>query len=355
MSDPRVLFILKFRAQYGSCNYSDGYTSSGLFNSAHFIHDMLERAGIMTKLVEVTDNNDIDREVTAFKPTIAIVEALWVVPTKFAVLTKLHPNVKWIVRCHSDISFLANESIGIEWLIDYLKYDNVYISGNSESSARDLRDIIKSVYKDWPKHVVDSKVIYLPNYYPIDLEKTRHTKHIDNVLDVGCFGAIRPLKNQLIQAVASVEVAQKLGKKLRFHVNGTRCEQGGFTTLSNLTALLADTENELVLHAWEDHQEFLDLLVSMDIGVQVSFSETFNIVAADMVSAGLPIVVSPEIDWTSLWSQANPNDSRDIAETMLRVLGPFESFFKMLNVHNLSEFSEKSKHIWLEQMRHRRH
>lgn len=359
MTDPRVLFILKFRNQYGTdygaCDYSQGYTSSGLFNSAHFINDMLANAGVTTKLVEVNDNNDIDREVTAFRPTVVIIEALWVIPSKFAVLTRLHPDVKWIVRCHSDISFLANESIGVEWLIDYLQFDNVYISCNAESPTHDVRDIIEGVYRSWPKHIVDSRVIYLPNYYPIDSIKVHHSKYVDEFLDVCCFGAIRPLKNQLIQGLAAIEAAEKLGKKLRFHINGTRCEQGGSTTLTNLTVLFDRTGNELVLHGWETHEEFMSLLISMDVGLQVSFSETFNIVAADMVAAGLPVVVSPEVNWTSVWSHANPNNARDITEGILRVLGPFQTFFKTLNVHNLSEFAEKSKRIWLEQIEHDHH
>jgi len=33
----------------------------------------------------------------------------------------------------------------------------------------------------------------------------------------------------------------------------------------------------------------------MDICMQVSFSETFNIVAADCIASGVPVIVSSEI------------------------------------------------------------
>lgn len=55
---------------------------------------MLNRNGIESKVVVVIDNNCIDKEVTAFKPTHAIIEGLWVVPEKFDVLKKLHPTIK---------------------------------------------------------------------------------------------------------------------------------------------------------------------------------------------------------------------------------------------------------------------
>ena len=93
--EKKVLFILKKRKSSHS-NYS--VVSSGLFNSANFVSDMLNKNGIESHLVEVIDNNCIDREVTQYKPTHVIIEALWVVPSKFEVLTKLHPNVEWIIR-----------------------------------------------------------------------------------------------------------------------------------------------------------------------------------------------------------------------------------------------------------------
>src|SRR6516165_3286534 len=99
---PRILFILKHRGfgAYGCWNYSDngGHLSSGLYNSVRFVVDMLNDNDIEAKMVDVIDNNCIDREVTKFKPTHVIIEAFWVVPEKFDILRPLHPKVKWIVR-----------------------------------------------------------------------------------------------------------------------------------------------------------------------------------------------------------------------------------------------------------------
>src|SRR5688500_11649943 len=110
MRQERILFILKARDATNTYGYSCGL-STGLLNSATFVQDMLDSNGFTTKLVVVIDNNDIDREVTAFRPTHVIIEALWVVPSKFQILKKLHPSVKWIVRLHSEAPFLANEGI----------------------------------------------------------------------------------------------------------------------------------------------------------------------------------------------------------------------------------------------------
>jgi hypothetical protein len=135
----RVLFICKRRRGYwGPSEYSTGDLSSGLHNSVSFLVEMLAGMGVSAKAVEVVDNNSIDREVTAFRATHAIVEALWVVPEKFDVLEKLHPRVQWIVRTHSEAPFLANEGVATAWIAGYLKR-GVEVMCNSTAAQAQLR------------------------------------------------------------------------------------------------------------------------------------------------------------------------------------------------------------------------
>jgi hypothetical protein len=332
-TEKKVLFILKKR-QSSHTGYAS--VSSGLLNSARFVSDMLNKNGIESNLVEVQDNNGIDREVSNYRPTHVIIEALWVVPSKFEVLTKLHPNVKWIIRLHSDISFLANEGIAIEWIYEYLKYDNVKISAN-----------------DWETNfnfelLTDKQFVYLPNYYPVGFFNTNKPKPITKkVLNVGCFGAIRPLKNQLIQAVAAIDYADTYGKKLNFHINTQRIEGKGEPVLKNLRELFKNNpRHKLIEHGWLKHNEFIDLVQRMDIGLQVSFSETFNIVSADFVNNNIPVVTSNEVDWVNPVYYANPSKVESIVSRMKRAL--FSSMFKLnfLNKLSLWFYSLKSEKIW---------
>ena len=137
-----------------------------------------------------------------------------------------------------------------------------------------------------------------------------------DVVDVGCFGAIRPMKNQVLQAIAAMRFADRLDKRLVFHINADRLENGGEPVLKSLRAIFAATGHELREHPWYDHDAFLALMLSMDVVCQVSFSETFCIVAADAASEGVPVVCSAEIPWASTLFTADPTDSRDIAEKM---------------------------------------
>lgn len=334
-----VLFILK-----KSQNYSVPLkgNNTGLYNSAKFVSDMLNESGIISHISIVNDNNDIDREVTAHKPKVVIIEALWVVPSKFEVLTKLHPNVKWIIRLHSEIPFLSNEGIAMEWVDEYTDYKNVFVSCNSEDTMGDL-----GIYLNSPLNS-NNNLIYLPNYYPTDF---KHKPFKDNdFINIGCFGAIRPMKNQLIQVFASLDFAESIGKKLNFHINTGREEQSGNSVLKNIVSFFENVEDRghiLTQHEWSSHENFIELCSQMDIGIQMSLNETFNIVCADLISQGVPIVTSNEIPWSSKLFTANPTSRKEIVK-MLKSTYYLPQLNVLLNQLNLKNYSKETKKIWLQ-------
>ncbi len=336
-NDLRVLFILKFREDSGGPSYSHHYFSSGLFWSAKFVADMLQDSGVTAKVVEVVDNNDIDREVTKFQPDVVIIEALWVVPDKFDVLKKLHPNIKWVVRLHSNVPFLANEGIAISWIKQYAER-GVQVAVNDKRMLTDLQGVLDS--EDKPVLVQ-----YLPNFYPVRMPTARREDR--DSLDVACFGAIRPLKNQLIQAVAAIRFADEQNKQMWFHINASRVEMGGNCILENLRSLFVGTKHYLIEHAWVGHAKFLHLLEFMDLGMQVSLSETFSIVAADMVNVGIPVVVSKEVGWSSFISQADPTDSKDIVDK-LHFAAKLPGLNIAANRRSLKNRSKQARKEWLE-------
>lgn len=352
---PKILFILKYRenqyepAEYGDEDYSHTLFSSGLYNSAKFIVDMLtDKLNIKAKLVQAIDNNYIHRLVTEYNPTHIVIEALWVVPEKFDILIELNPDRKWIIRGHSEIPFLANEGIAIDWLVRYVKYENVSIAMNSKNSLKDLRSIVRSAYPEWSEEKVNKKVVYMPNYYPThNRNRDKNVPVNDKELNIACFGAIRPLKNNLIQAVAAIDYADRLGKKLFFHINGTRNEQGGANNIKNIRALFEKTRHKLVEHPWMEHGEFLKVLAKMDVSMNVSFSESFNIIAADSIAAGTPLVCSKEIPWSSRFSHADPTSSESIVKTLGFVLNPFYKMCLVIqNLRNLRRYCNRSLKAW---------
>lgn len=364
MSTPRVLFILKQRqaGPYGSWSHSpEGKTlPSGLSVSATQMAYALDDLRIENKLVQVVDNNCIDREVSLYKPTHVIIEAFWVVPEKFDVLKRLHPNVKWIIRNHSKSDFLSHEGGMVGWAIDYVK-KGLFLACNSPEAASDFRELAVATGAN-PEYV-----IYLPNYYRakpptkggfmtglwkflrwIGIRGRMPKLHEEGELHVGCFGAIRPLKNHLHQAIAAIIAADILGLKLKFFINGNRVEGKAEPILKSMQQLfMRHPYHELVELGWMPHEEFTKVVHKMDIVTQVSNSETFNIVAADAVANGVPVLVSDEIPWLDNEYFADPNCVHDIARKMVRIIeASGNGYLQADQLMLLREYTDLSKCRW---------
>jgi hypothetical protein len=335
----KVLFICKRRpSQYG--------ISYGLVNSCQFLINALRDIGVNSKLVEVVDNNAIDHEVFLYKPTHVFIEALWVVPEKFHELVPLYPNVQWHVRLHSNIPFISNEGIAMEWIKKYLhlqeEYPNFHIASNSLVMVEELERVFN-------KDIVYAPNIYQPNLSEVTLNEP-HKKH--RIVDIGCFGAIRPLKNQLIQSMAAIAFANELGVILHFHINSfiwlqyNNHELSGENIYRNLVSLFKKSKHKLIVHDWVQHPDFMKLVKSMDLGLQVSFSETFNIVAADFVHLHVPVVGSNEITWLSSLYQAKPTDMDNIIYHMKLAWIGRKINLQVVNNWTLNEYNKISKEVW---------
>lgn len=230
-------------------------------------------------LVQTCENlYQVECAINQHRPSKVVFEALWVNASDIGKLRVKFPKVRFYVHIHSNIPFLAIEAFAIQKIKDYQHHG------------------AKIIFNCKRAHLAFPDSLYLPNIYSVDYEPIIERQETDT-LDIVCAGSIRPMKNHLIQAMAALKYAEKFGKKLRFHVNMKRSE-GGDEIKTNLMSLFTG-ENKLVAIPWLEHKKFIQYLQGMDFGLQVSMTESFNIVAADYVAAGIPMVVSEEIEWAA--------------------------------------------------------
>lgn len=339
---PRILFVLKRRENFDPVKHNKISLQCGLYNSIYYVHNMLLSQNIESQLSICIDNNCINGYIFNFKPTHVIVEALWVVPDKIKLLQSMYPNIIWIIRLHSAIPFLSIESSqSMKWIADYVRIPNVFIGVNDMRLYQEL-DIYLSTIKE-------SVIVYLPNYYPTnDYIKCNKNLSEQEIINISCFGAIRPFKNVLTQAIASIEFCKRNNKKLVFHINSERNELNGstvFTNLVNLFSNLNEDEYKLICHPWTSREEFLEICGTIDIGLQVSFTETFNIVSADLVSNGVPILCSSEIPWINVLYVANPVDVENI---ICKIEYVYNNCAKNVieNQESLLEYTKETIKVW---------
>ncbi len=349
---PNILFLLKKNSLYGNPNAPT--SKSGLFNSATITAIRLQENGLAyTDVHTVVDGNSIDKELYDNKPDIAVIEAIWVTPEKLAQVQKLHPRVKFIVRIHSEIPFLANEGVALSRIKGYFKVPNTTVAFNSENTYRDFSKVFKGTDTE-----------YLPNIYLkvsgsskeakyslSSLQNKRKLSSGKTQVNVGCFGAIRPMKNQLIQAFAAIEFAEKYNLQLNFHINGGRIEQGGEPVLKNIRELFQDSKHNLFEWGWLDREEFLNKLRGMHVSLQISHNESFNIVTADSLLVGVPVVVSETIDWLPDFVKASVEDTRDMVQKIERAI-VFEKYSVSLCRNYLEQYNKDSLAQWKKVLKH---
>jgi hypothetical protein len=83
----------------------------------------------------------------------------------------------------------------------------------------------------------------------------------------------------------------------------------------------------------------------MDIGMQISFSETFNIVSADLISEGVPVLSSNELPWIAKSAICEPTNSKDIVKKLL-ILHNYPQYNVKSNQESLINYVIKTKSIW---------
>lgn len=307
---------------------------------------MLITQGYDSQLSICIDNNCINGYIYKFKPTHVIIEALWVVPDKIRLLQSMYPGIKWIIRLHSAIPFLSIESSqSMKWIAEYCRINKTFIAVNDPRLFTELGVYLSNLEND-----LSSRLMYLPNYYPLNDNMKNFTPSNTDSLDIACFGAIRPFKNAMTQALASIEFCRRKNKKLRFHINSGRNELNGSNVYENLIQLFSNLNDqyELVCHPWASRDEFLKICGDIDIGMQVSFTETFNIVGADIIRNGVPLIGSNEIPWLHERYAASPQDINDIIDKLILTYDNLERNV-IDNQKSLSEYLERTKTIWKEQ------
>lgn len=289
-----ILLIEKVNARFRSLAPTSGQ-ASGLSICLKMIADTLPYVSV----AQVDNVDHIATAIYALKPKKVLIQALWVSDEQWKYLKRTFPEVKFYAHIHSNAPFLACET-------DAFGYINV---------AR--KNGVGIVFND--ARMGDKEDIYLPNIYKDYSKTTKTTAKDQNEFNVICAGSLRPMKNHITQAMGAMHYCNTNKKRLNFYINGTRSE-GGDTIKSNLRSLFRGTVHNLLEIEWNSHDQFLRTLPYYDLGMQVSLSESYNIVAGDYTAAGIPMVVSEEISWATGMSMANPGSFESISNTIDHVV-----------------------------------
>jgi hypothetical protein len=234
------------------------------------------------------------------------------------------PDIKFVILSHSNVGFLQADPCGVELLRRYhelsREFSNILVGGNSEKFVR------------WMEGAYEDEVVLLPNLYPLS-ERVEKNWDRSWPIKVGAFGAIRAEKNFMTAAAAAVALQTELNVPVELHMS--MGGEGG-STIQAIDQMCAG-KIKVIRHPWVYWDDFIKLVADMDVLVQVSYTESFNMVTADGVSVGVPSVVSPAIYWAPPSWKVNPDDTMEVLEAMKRLLFDREarsSGYRYLQAHN---------------------
>jgi hypothetical protein len=242
-----------------------------------------------------------------------VISAPWLKTEEVELLASERPEIVFAVECHSSWPFLQADPDAIARMRETIDLErgshNVFLAGNSLKLTQPASEIF------------GTSVVFLPNLYDLSDAPPAHRRpwRDGDTLHIGLFGAMRTLKNVIGGAAAALDLAARLRVPTKLYLSASRDDH----SLESI-ALRQLTENvdhfEVIRASWRRAPAFKSLVARMDLLIQVSFSESFNMVTADGVAVNVPSVVSPAIDWTPRHWQANPDDVRDIVRVAEQLL-----------------------------------
>lgn len=337
-----LIFYRNFLAENKANVKTDNTTVCHIGLGVGGIHSVrvLRNNNVNTSIFGVWTSNHIEKHLTDNPTaTIALIEAPWVPIDQLTNLLNKFPKVHFIVRSHSELSFLQVESGAIKLIRDMILLQDSVLNLSIASNSLELTHFLEKVY--------NTHCLYLPNLY--DLERVYRKKQTvpgSKTLKISSFGATRLMKNHLGAAGGALLAARQRNCDLEFWVSSNREENGKGVLLSLSRLFEGLSHAKLIENPWQDWAGFRQVVRQMDLCIQMSFSETFNLTLCDGVAEGISVVGSSAIPWLPDFCCADPDSIEDIARVANNVLSNPNSAQKTFN--HLQKFNNNSKKVWMD-------
>jgi hypothetical protein len=282
----------------------------GLNVAAYSTAKVLRENGIDATAFPVRHNVDVVNAIDQYNETHrerlthVVISAPWLSERDIKALLCGFPEIQFVVLSHSNVGFLQADPDGVYILRRYLDlskaFTNLRVGGNSER------------FVAWFQMAYDDRIVLLPNLYSLAGYRPSKVWVGSWPLRIGSFGAIRPLKNFMTSAGAALLIGKYHRVPVEFHMSCGGESSGNGIVLA-IEEMLARTGVKLIKHEWELWDKFVQVVANMDLLIQPSYTESFNMITADGIRAGVASVVSPAIYWVPKEWQVDPDDAAGVA------------------------------------------
>lgn len=266
---------------------------SGVMVSVKHLKNNLDRIGFPTDICFYADNDDLIEQVKSTDYKCINLHVPSFSDETLEMILGMHDNV--VLSIHSTICNLQTEEDAFARLLRF---------GNS--GIRNLRFTCPSPAEcEGLNAVTEGNYIYLPNTFSYELKENDIISNIDRKcmtlerrpLRISLFCEYRPMKNMLTQVAAAVKYIEQHNRDTELHVFSPANNNPIFKNIENICECKGI---ELVVHERMNNEECFRLQATMDIGMQVSLSETLSYVAFEQMVQGVPVIGSDSIPFATL-------------------------------------------------------
>jgi glycosyltransferase involved in cell wall biosynthesis len=318
-----------------------GISHIGLCVAALTNARVLSQNGVKTAVFPVKNNVDLVDSINEYNKehehplTHVIVSAPWLSRFDMLSLIKAYPEIQFVIESHSNVGFLQADPQAVRLLRETLalshQHHNIKVGGNS------------SRFVEWMHTVYGGDIVYLPNLYPLTCVREKYWNG-SSPIKIGVFGAVRPLKNFMTAAAAAIAIHKLLGVDIELHMSTGGEGDGGDVRLA-IDQMCKDQPGvTLIRHAWRPWQEFIEEIAQVDLMLQPSFTESFNMITADAISVGVASVCSSAITWVPDSWKADSDDAMDVARVGISLLNNQSAWDEGLKA--LETQNKKGVELW---------
>lgn len=209
-----------------------------------------------------------------------------------------YPQTRFVAVCHSSQSYLMHGGG------NSLQKQNEFISLAIELPNCYYATVDERNYPG----LLHERCIYLPNVVSLPSMADRRR----NDVPVICLASRADEIKNTPQQIIALHLLRQQGYQFRVAMVSNR--------ETALTAMAHQWRLPIDIIPWMKHDQWMKFLAGVDVGLQCSFSESFNYVALEHLSCGVPVVGSSAIRYLPNEWRADPERPEDVADKLALML-----------------------------------
>lgn len=298
------------------------FHSTGLRNNTEQCATVLREAGVDAMslpldTISLDGNNTVEMWepfIRTNQPRMVVIAATSVPAAYQEQLCIEYPDVLWVRRIHSNLAWLFISPTQFQDCLRILELARHH---------RNLRYTVVSPEDAARLCAGGLDVLAMPNVLAGDIASEPRTQpvSIDAWLRVSAIFAIRLLKHPSGHLLTGA-VLNARGRRTKVYIQGERTDSPAY--VESLKRWANTLNLRLPVEPYRTHEEFVRWLSeTIDIGLQLSATESFNYVAAEHLGLGIPVVASHAVPWCP-W-RVRYEDVEAAADTVESILEDYTS------------------------------